>query len=365
MATPYSHSVLSPRPAAHSPDLEHVVCDYCGADHVRMLARLQPPAEMAFPMHRLGAQALQLAGMAVHFVRCLRCGLVYMNPRLTEPAIARFYDMIYARPGAAAAFESDQARHTAYILDQTARLLARAENAAPPKHLDIGCGAGQLLAAAQARGWQVYGSEVSTVAAERASARLGVAIHVGDFRDMALEPASLDVVTLLAVLEHVRTPVDYVRDAAALLRPGGVLVIEAPNVASLEFHVASALGQTWRGFIIEHLSYFTPRFMRRLLADLGMDIIVLTSRIPWTRVPNPFRDAAALLRRPESASGGDQAPPGREMLAIPPLPPLPPASLPRRIVRQANNYALDTLSWLSDQGGARGNTLIVWARRVA
>jgi SAM-dependent methyltransferase len=353
----HSHSISTPRSVPNTLDLEYVVCDYCGADRTRTLAQLQPPGELPFPMHRLGARALNLADARIEFVRCMQCGLVYMNPRLTEPSIARFYDTVYALAGAAKAFEDDQKQHAAHILDRASICLGA--RTAVPSMLDIGCGAGQVLAAAQARGWQVAGSELSQVAAERATTRLGIPIHVGDFRDMGLAPVSLDVVTILAVVEHLRAPVDFVRDGVALLKPGGVFVVEVPNVASLERIIATALGQTWRGFIIEHLYYFTPKWVIRLLGDLDLEIVEVSSRNPWTHLPNPLHDVNALLRQRDS-----DPPDNIESEGAAHLPPLPRVSMLRRIARQANNYALDTVSWLSDQGGVWGNSLFVWARKA-
>ena len=357
MSAPYSHSVIDPRPHPDTPDLEYVVCDYCGAGAGHTLDNLPPPEALPFGMHRLGASALRLERAPIRFCACPDCGLVYMNPRLTEPAIARFYDKVYGTPGAHAGFESTQERRAAYLLDRAARLLAT--GAGQPAILDIGCGAGQILGAAQTRGWQVYGSELSVVAAARASERLGVPIHVGDFRAMDIPPASLDVVTILEVVEHLRAPMDFLRAGVALLKPGGVLVLEIPNIASLEYYVARLLRQRWRGFIIEHLYYFTPAFMRRLLPELGLRIGAISSRNPMSRLPNPFRDATALLGR---RSAGEPAPDGAE--PEPDVPPLAPVSLPRRVLRQANNYLLDGIAYLSERIGTRGNTLFVWARKL-
>ncbi len=320
-------------------------------------------------MHRLGASVLRLGEERIHFCQCQTCDLVYMNPRLTETAIARFYDKVYGTRGASEGFESDQQARATHILDMADRLLAvteaqpSAESAArstPVQVLDIGCGAGQLLQEAQRRGWQVMGTELSQVAARHASQVLGVPIHCGDFRELELPAGSLDVVVMQAVVEHLRAPVDFLRDSAALLRPGGVLFFSVPNVASAEHRVARLLGQTWRGFIIEHLYYFTPAFVRRLLADLGLEAGFMSSWNPLARWPNPLHDIQQMRRKgpastPTSAAG-----------QTPPLS-LPATSFGRRVLRQANNYLLDAVSRASEgrrgRTGTAGNTLFVWARK--
>ncbi len=363
-----SHSVLNPTPCSPGSDLEYVVCDYCGTDRTRRLATLPPVGALPLPMHRLGASVLRLGKERIHFCQCQRCGLVYMNPRLTEAAIARFYDTVYGTQGASEGFESDQRARAVYLLDVATRLLAddpdgeTALFAGPrPQVLDIGCGAGQLLQEAQRRGWEVRGTELSQVAAQHASQLLGVPIHCGDFRELRLPAGSLDLVVMQAVVEHLRAPIDFLRDSAALLRPGGVLFFSVPNVASAEHRLARLLRQPWRGFIIEHLYYFTPAFLRRLADDLGLEIAFMSSWNPLSRWPNPWRD----LRR-----AGQRAPAGESRSA--PATPIPPFAgardpLAKRALRQATNYLFDVVSKVSEgrRGGAStsGNVLFVWARK--
>ncbi len=355
-----SHSILNATPCGPDSDLEYVVCDYCGADHTRHLATLPPVEALPLPMHRLGASALRLGEERIHFCQCQTCGLVYMNPRLTETAIARFYDTVYGTQGASEGFESDQRARATYVLEVVARLLSTSADARP-QVLDIGCGAGQLLQEAQRRGWEVRGTELSLVAAQHASQVLGVPIHCGDFRELRLPAGSLDLVVMQAVVEHLRAPIDFLRDSAALLRPGGILFFSVPNIASAEHRVARLLGQPWRGFIIEHLYYFTPAFLRRLTADLGLEIAFMSSWNPLSRWPNPWRD----LRR---AGQGTPASEPRSAPAVP-VPPFAGArdSLGKRVLRQATNYLFDVISKLSEGRRGRastvGNVLFVWARK--
>ncbi len=347
-----SHSVRAPHVLTRH--LERVVCDYCGADdttHLDVLSRLR------LPMHRLGAAALQLDGYEIEFVRCNVCGLAYMNPRLTEAAVETFYDTVYAATGANEAFHSEQQARTRYVLDTAAQHLS----ANSPRILDIGCGAGQLLLGAQARGWDVAGTELSAVAAQQATETLGMTVFHGDFREM--NAGMFDVVTMMSVVEHLRAPVDFLAASAALLNPGGLLVFNVPNLASAEYHVARMTGQSWRGFIIEHLYYFNPSWLRRILTELGLDVVVMTSWNPDAALPNPVRDVRSLLSPQMQA---ETAPTPTETDSATPSPTRdPPLSLTGRVLRQANNYLLDTVGLLSaGKNSQRGNALFVWAKRT-
>lgn len=351
MSDLYSHSIIDPVPLTEH--LERVVCDCCGSDSSRVLAVLPPVEALPNPAHRLGGSALDLGGHSIRFVKCRACGLVYMNPRLTEAAIARFYDTIYRVPGAFPHFDGYATGRVGYLLDMTARFL----KASTPSVLDIGCGGGQFLRAAQARGWLVAGTELSRVAAERASEVLGVPIHLGDFREAGFAAGSLDVVTMQSLVEHVRTPIDFLRDAGTLLRSGGLLVFNVPNANSWEYRFSRLLGRRWRGFIIEHLYYFTPALVQSVLGDLGFDLLHISSRNPASRFPNPLRDIIQMRR---SQSGAD-APEG----SVPPLPTGLPPPLVVRVARQAGNYTLDIVSKLSESRRTAGNSLFVWARKAA
>jgi 2-polyprenyl-3-methyl-5-hydroxy-6-metoxy-1,4-benzoquinol methylase len=349
----YSHSVIDPAPL--NDHLERVVCDYCGSDDSRVLDRLPPVNVLLNGAHRLGASALDIGEHCIEFVECRVCGLVYMNPRLTEAAIARFYDTVYSVPSAFPHLDGYTSGRVEYLLDTTARFV----KANTPYLLDIGCGGGQFLQAAQARGWSVAGTEISSVAAERASDVLGAPVYVGDFRDAGFAPGSFDVVTMQSLVEHVRLPVDFLREGVALLKPGGVLMFNVPNVASWEYRVARLLGQRWRGFIIEHLYYFTPDFICRLLNDLGLELCLMSSWNPASRFPNPLRDIMHVRQATRAPSVGEPSP------TVPPLAG-PPPSFIGRVLRQANNYLLDTVSKLSEgrrtSRSLAGNDLFIWAQ---
>eukprot|EP01031_Cornospumella_fuschlensis_P020144 gene20144-biopygen16952 len=91
------------------------------------------------------------------------------------------------------------------------------------RFLEIGCGAGNFLRQAAARGFDITGLEYSPYAAERARKTLegrGRILH-GEIGVLAAERDAYDVVVLCDVIEHVRHPADFLRDLHRLLKPGG------------------------------------------------------------------------------------------------------------------------------------------------
>jgi ubiquinone/menaquinone biosynthesis C-methylase UbiE len=89
------------------------------------------------------------------------------------------------------------------------------------------------------------------------------------FRD-----AEFDVVTLLAVLEHLSHPRAMVEEIARVLRPGGQVVVTVPSVAAkpvLEF-LAYRLHIVSEAEIRDHKRYYSRRRLDDLFAASGLAI---------------------------------------------------------------------------------------------
>jgi hypothetical protein len=73
------------------------------------------------------------------------------------------------------------------------------------------------------------------------------------------------------VLEHTHDPAAQLNQLLALLRPGGVLGLRVPNVASFGARLA---GRSWVWMNPPaHLWYFSPTTLPRLLARAGFEIL--------------------------------------------------------------------------------------------
>jgi SAM-dependent methyltransferase len=140
----------------------------------------------------------------------------------------------------------------------------------PGRILDLGCGRGELLELFERQGWQALGTQISQTAAAAARALRGVDVRLGELPQMGLEAASFDVITAFHVVEHLQDPVAYLREARRLLKPGGLLVLEVPNLACPGFRF---LGTRDLCFDYpHHLFFFTPASLGRLLAEAGFAV---------------------------------------------------------------------------------------------
>jgi len=127
--------------------------------------------------------------------------------------------------------------------------------------LDVGCASGIFLDQAANAGWQVWGVEPAEGFAGRARKLLagrGQVLH-GILEHASLPAASFDAVTLWDVLEHVPDPVKFLQLCASLVKPGGYLFANVPNLDSLP---ARILGERWPLFLAEHLNYFNRSSLR-------------------------------------------------------------------------------------------------------
>lgn len=132
--------------------------------------------------------------------------------------------------------------------------------------LDIGCGAGNLLLAAQKNGWEAQGLDVSLQAVEHVR-ELGFEVFHGELRNAQLPAEHFDVITAAELLEHLPDPRAELREIARLLRPGGLFWTTTPHARGL---AARVLGLKWRCITPpEHLQLFSVNGLTSLMFEVG------------------------------------------------------------------------------------------------
>lgn len=117
--------------------------------------------------------------------------------------------------------------------------------------LDIGCGRGLFLHLMRKHGWKVAGVEFDEETALHVSKAYGFKVIPSEFIS-ELPDKSFDVITLFHVLEHTISPQMTINECKRLLKEGGLLVIEVPNLSSLQ---ASIGKKAWFHLDLPHHSY--------------------------------------------------------------------------------------------------------------
>jgi len=196
-----------------------------------------------------------------HLCRCRDCGFVFSRQKPSDAEL----ELVY----------SAYTYHREYYVSPITLKRYREILAGFEKYrklntlLDVGCGNGLFLSVARDMGWQVFGTEYSAKAVEICRAN-GLDVRQGKLKDLASDLPEIDVVVSIEVIEHIQWPRDEVQTIREKLRAGGALYLTTPNF--------NALMRYWqRGSYIEltypeHLSYYTPRTLKRLMTDNGFSV---------------------------------------------------------------------------------------------
>lgn len=199
------------------------------------------------------------------FYACGVCGVTFLAPQPTDEELAAMYtEEYYASWGLDREFSVVREMKTATFAEKLARV---AEHVPTGRLLDIGCAAGFLLEAARDRGWDGYGVELSRFSAEIAQHSLGAEkVFNGTLEGAAYPDDFFDVVFMSDLIEHIKDLPTFLREVRRILRPGGFVAIMTPDAASLTCRL---MGRAWPHYKEEHLFYFSPESLTRLLASYG------------------------------------------------------------------------------------------------
>lgn len=128
-----------------------------------------------------------------------------------------------------ALLKAESRQKTVYVRE----VFAREGVAAHSKILDIGCGAGLISNRLAADGYEMFGVDQSAssirVAERHAPEGANVHYSAGDAYALPYAEASFDAVLLLDFLEHVDEPARAIKEAARVLKPGGVMLFHTFN----------------------------------------------------------------------------------------------------------------------------------------
>ena len=223
-----------------------LACDFCGQ-------RLQP-------RYRPDRSSRDLT---VHV--CPHCGLVQSGPR-----VARTKDRHAAAVSGGADWGNvryGKGFRTRAAMDALAR---HADLDSPFALLDVGSNRGSfarafLDAAPQAA---LTALEPDERFAQSAGDLPRTKLVQARIENMAFADASFDIVHSCHTIEHLASPFTTLRDHARVLKHGGLLVIDAPNIALIG---GDDIVEEW--FIDKHLYHFSARTLARMITAAGFSII--------------------------------------------------------------------------------------------
>jgi 2-polyprenyl-6-hydroxyphenyl methylase/3-demethylubiquinone-9 3-methyltransferase len=196
--------------------------------------------------------------------------------------------------------------------------------------VDVGCGGGLLSEPMARLGFDVLGIDAAdesvTAAAEHArAANVGVAYRRAAVETLAAQGSSFDVVLSMEVVEHVADVQAFLESCAAVVRPGGLMLVATMNktikaLALAKMGAEYILGWVPRG-THDWRKFVTPESLREQLGEAGLEVLkfqgVIFDPLAWNwrlsantdvnymcaaaksnSVSSPRRDPAAAEPRP-------------------------------------------------------------------
>jgi 2-polyprenyl-3-methyl-5-hydroxy-6-metoxy-1,4-benzoquinol methylase len=242
---------------ALNPDATAIACAICGGSETRILC----------------------VKFEYAISQCVQCGLIYANPRAPHLKILHRYSSNYFwneyLPSLGVTSGEFDLAHFDFRYAAMLKMIADAVGHRG-RLLEVGCGAGFFLKAAERAGWQVEGIELSEEASQFASERLHLPIRRDRAEEAAIGAGTFDVAVMFDVIEHLFDPRAVLTAIARALKPGGLLVVSTPNIDAASRYV---LGIDWAVLSpLEHVYYFSESTLTRLLEATGF------SKIRFVRV---------------------------------------------------------------------------------
>ena len=228
-----------------------------------------------------GRLYVEAFGDALH--RCRSCALIYLfpYPDMGE-MIRRHQTEAYARHPYFTAGGDAAAGHNGFALHRRFLSLLSGHVTPGSRVLDVGAGTGDFVELASGT-FQMCAVEPSPYLAEQIRRRAGCSVFEGAFEDFS-PPEPFDAVLLFDIIEHAADPRRLVRQAAAVLKPGGVLFVCTVDSRALLYRLGPAVWHAARVssharyvlhriFCQQHNWYFNRLVLDRVVRAAGFELV--------------------------------------------------------------------------------------------
>ena len=237
---------------------EYVSCNLCNSDSAKSVMKIN----------------------GFNIVKCRKCGLIYVNPRLKFERLEQIYNnwayfqnISFKDPKYTFYGYENYLEDKDDIIKTFARRLKVIEKYKKKgKLLDVGCGPGFFLELASGQGWQAQGVEISKKASDYARTNQKAPVFNGTIEGFKCKDGSFDVITIFDVIEHLPDPKKALLRINKLLKSNGLIVVTTPNIGSL---CAKILGARWEEVqrVREHIYYFSGKTLKDMLELTGFEVL--------------------------------------------------------------------------------------------
>ena len=234
------------------------------------------------------------------FYHCHQCDVRFQHPGLTPEQEKKFYveefeAFMESRAGIAGGWQSAEEHVRANEPNRVRRMdYLQSLISLRSRILEVGCSSGFMLYPLIGAGHSCAGVEPSGKFSEFLKQKgIHALTSVEELVRTDLR-GTFDLVMHFFVLEHIAEPRPFLRQQLDLLKPGGTLVFEIPNVADplLVVYQIPAFGRFY--WSVAHPWYFSEKSLRHLLASVGVPFEIrrdqrydLSNHMVWARDGKP------------------------------------------------------------------------------
>jgi SAM-dependent methyltransferase len=264
-------------------------CPVCLSDRKQVLY-----GQKFFPL----SGQLQLRGYDV--AECGKCGAAYAENIPDQKWFDAYYREVSKythdqRAGEESVSDSERFR-------DIANFISKHLPGKQSRIFDMGCASGGLLRRLKDLGYtELLGMEKSPSSAELARRRHGIRVANSDLAEMARDEEPFDLLIQVGVLEHIRDVEGAFTSMSSVLRPGGLIYLEVPDVAGF----AEWPGAPFQQFSIEHINFFSHSSLIALMARKGFDAVevIRTARDHTSNTKMPV--VCGFFRQTDVATKGE------------------------------------------------------------
>jgi len=168
---------------------------------------------------------------------------------------------------------------------------------------------------AQSIGLDTEGIETAKTPALNATKK-GLKVYHGTLEEKSFPDQYFDIISLFEVIEHITTPIPFLKEISRILKPSGCLVLTTGNIRSIS---AILLRERWEYYKFTehggHISFFSASTIRNTGEKSNLYTRkIITRRVSLTEKPETNRllkHLSELISLPCSAAGL-----GHEMIAF-------------------------------------------------
>jgi 2-polyprenyl-3-methyl-5-hydroxy-6-metoxy-1,4-benzoquinol methylase len=219
-------------------------------------------------------------------LKCLVCGLVHVPRSAQRDDLDQLYESVEDTQY----LENTKSRERTFA--EAYRRISPFIGESPGRLVEIGAYCGIFISECQKHGWDCDGIEPSSWAVTYARQKYGIELLAGTLADNVDERTNLyDLVASWDVLEHVKDPVDFLRQANRMLKPGGYICL---STLDYDNWFPKLAGRRWPWLMDMHLFYFSPDLLAQMFEKAGFELVHVDKYVHYATLKYLFRKIGSL-----------------------------------------------------------------------